>query len=114
MAARRKSTSRPGGSGGGSALLWFVAGLVLGLGLALLAFNRGLIPQPGAREQAAQGAPEKDGAALLEESSGAEDVGSRYDFFTVLPEMEVVVPEQELSTQAAPQATAPTNGASST
>ena len=111
MAARRKSASRPGGSGGGSALLWFVAGLVLGLGLAILAFNRGLIPQPGEREQAAQGASAKDGSALLEESSGAEDVGSRYDFFTVLPEMEVVVPEQELSTQAAPQAAAPPNGA---
>ena len=104
MAARRKRAS---GSGGGSALPWFFAGLVLGLGLAFLAFNRGLIPQPGEREQAAQRAPAKDGPALLEESADAEDVGTRYDFFTVLPEMEVVVPEQELSTKAAPQAVVP-------
>ena len=44
--------------------------------------------------------------ALIEESDTEPDKPKkpRYDFFTVLPEMEVVVPEQELSRKAEPSA----------
>lgn len=109
MAARRQSNRRQGHPGGGSATLWFAAGLVLGLGLAVVAFQRGLIPQPAERERAGEVDSAGSGAPLLEDSGEpiADNVGSRYDFFTVLPEMEVVVPEQELSDRARPQAAEP-------
>ncbi len=88
-------------SGGGNPLGWFVAGLVIGLGVAAFLFTKGFIPQGAepvaepARPATARGEPE-----LLDETPATKD--SRYDFFTVLPEMEVVVPERELSDQAAP------------
>ena len=104
MAARRKPrrSSRRRGSGG-SSLTWFGAGLVIGLALAVFAFHRGYLPAPptapasGEVDGSPSAEPEllEDGGELI---SGAPE--SRYDFFTVLPEMEVVVPERELSGQA--------------
>jgi cell division protein FtsN len=106
-----------GNQGGSSAWLWLFAGILIGLGLAWYLFSKGYIPQPEATE-AQSGEP--PGAA---EAPIADDLGGRkskpdkprYDFFTVLPEMEVVVPEQELrdsSQPAATQAAAPANAES--
>lgn len=110
MAARRTSARRRGtGANGGSALPWFLTGLVLGLGIAGLAWKQGYLPQaPQRTEQAGRGTP-PGGSELLGDRDEiiADDPGSRYDFFTVLPEMEVVVPERELSTRAQPEATDP-------
>jgi len=106
MAARRaRATRRKDRSGGGFPLMWFAAGLMLGVGLTLFAAQRGLLTmvkdhEPGPERQAAAG------PALLPESTEPESGqggGNQYDFFTVLPEMEVVVPEQELTTRAQPQ-----------
>ena len=96
MATRRKRK----GSSGGSPFGWFAAGLVIGLGAAIFLFNQGVIPSarsPSAEEpRTATNEPE-----LLEDSDLPEERG--YDFFTVLPEMEVVVPERTLSDQASPE-----------
>ncbi len=95
MPARRKRKS----SSGGSPLGWFAGGLVIGLGAAILLFNKGFIPtgRPAAEEPrtTTSGGPE-----LLEDTETPRERG--YDFFTVLPEMEVVVPERTLSDQASP------------
>jgi cell division protein FtsN len=102
-AARRK---KPGRSRQGTpAWMWLLTGILIGLGLAYYLWSKGYIPQPQAdssvaEESAAQGSP-----ANAEEVAPAmeEQKKSRYDFFTVLPEMEVVVPEQELMKKSQPQ-----------
>jgi hypothetical protein len=107
MASRRKrATRRTDRSGGGFPLIWFAAGLMLGVGLTLFAVQRGMVPFNTDRDAL----PDRQagaGPALLPESedAGSDRSGNQYDFFTVLPEMEVVVPEQELSTRAQPDAT---------
>jgi cell division protein FtsN len=97
--ARRK---KPGKKGQGTpAWMWLMTGVLIGLGLAYYLWSKGFIPQP------------QVDAAITEESIpvDAEEVApatgepkkSRYDFFTVLPEMEVVVPEQELAKKSQPK-----------
>jgi cell division protein FtsN len=106
MAQRRKKTSRKrgasrAGSSGLPAVAWFLAGLILGLAIAGVALFKGMLPAPptAGPAQEVSVAPPPDGA-LINDSGAAviESQGSRFDFFTVLPEMEVVVPEQELAT----------------
>ena len=89
--------------------MWLLTGILIGLGLAWYLFAKGYIPQPrGADAQTAETASgEAAGAAgSAEEVAPDGKAGKRpqYDFFTVLPEMEVVVPEQELSARAQPEA----------
>jgi len=97
--ARRK---KPGKKGQGTpAWMWLMTGVLIGLGLAYYLWSKGFIPQP------------QVDAAITEESIpvDAEEVApatgepkkSRYDFFTVLPEMEVVVPEQEIAKKSQPK-----------
>ena len=81
-----------------------MTGILIGLGLAWYLFAKGLIPQPEAEDSAsAQTTAEEADSEELAPATG-EEKKSRYDFFTVLPEMEVVVPEQELSRQTRPEA----------
>jgi cell division protein FtsN len=91
--------------------MWLLTGILIGLGLAWYLFAKGYIPQPrGADAQTGETASgEPAGAAgSAEEVAPDGKAGKRpqYDFFTVLPEMEVVVPEQELSARAQPEADA--------
>mgnify|MGYP000559025921 CR=1 FL=1 len=105
--ARRKAATRSRGRAGTPAWMWLATGILIGLGLAWYLFAKGMIPQPEPPEpQAAETAQE---SASREEIAPAEQEQktSRYDFFTVLPEMEVVVPEQELSRQTRPEAPVP-------
>ena len=106
-ARRRKAGARKSGSGS-SGWLWLLTGILIGLGLAWYLFSKGFIPQPRMEEQAALDAAPGDSSADSEEvAPAAQDSKSKYDFFTVLPEMEVVVPEQELSRQSQDQAPQP-------
>lgn len=102
MATRKKKGS------GGSPVGWFLGGLVIGLGTAVFLFTRGFMPAGPERPVEDPPMTGRDEAPLLEESSTPEETG--YDFFTVLPEMEVVVPERELSDQASPDAPPPPAG----
>ena len=91
--------------------MWLMTGILIGLGLAWYLFAKGFIPQPEAEETAsAQTAAEAQGGEEIAPATG-EEKKSRSDFFTVLPEMEVVVPEQELSRQTRPEAPAKNNDA---
>ena len=110
---RRKNASR-GRKQGSSSLGWFLAGLLLGLGTSAFLYLKGYMPdRPDSR-------PVADNAESAEELEPAGDDGeiaassdsNRYDFFTVLPEMEVVVPDQELNREAQPQSAPDTSGAS--
>jgi cell division protein FtsN len=95
--ARRAHQRSPG-------WIWLLAGILIGLGLAWYLFAKGYIPQPGgAREEAAESAPQASSPAAEEVAPRTGDSKRpKYDFFTVLPEMEVVVPEQELSESVQP------------
>ena len=113
-AARRKKAGRSRGASRGKkgtpAWIWLLTGLLGGLGLAWYLFSKGFIPQPDAAEiNAGQQAP-AEAVAESEELAPAssEQRKSQYDFFTVLPEMEVVVPEHELAKKRAQQQSQPT------
>ena len=91
--ARRQARRGSGGSG----LLWFGSGLICGLGLATLALVMGLIP--GARDPGGVTAPLGHDEPPIAESE-APTRSRSYDFFTVLPEIEVVVPSREIEERA--------------
>jgi cell division protein FtsN len=85
--------------------MWLLTGILIGLGLAWYLFSKGMIPQPDPEDiPAVQGEAEPDSEEIAPASE--EEKKSRYDFFTVLPEMEVVVPEQELSRKTQPESPA--------
>lgn len=112
-AARRKTTRR--GRQGSPAWLWLLSGVLIGLGLAYYLWSKGFIPQPQPEPaQAEESATPAIDAGGDEVAPAARQPGkSPYDFFTVLPEMEVVVPEQELSGRTRPEE-APTTPADDT
>src|SRR5690606_16100508 len=97
MATRRSSHARRGGGSSTPAWVWLLAGLVMGVVLAAVAVYSGMAP--GLRSEPLQPEPQ---AAAPGPNAPADDAGSgntsrpRYDFYTVLPEMEVLIPDSEL------------------
>jgi cell division protein FtsN len=92
--------------------MWLFTGILIGLGLAWYLAAKGYIPQPQSGPQAGEivGAQGDEALPSDEISKAPQKPGKpRYDFFTVLPEMEVVVPEQELAERREPDATKPVN-----
>jgi len=108
MAAKRKKTNYRRGSkkktsSGIPAWFWLLGGILIGLGAAVTLMLKGYLPELKQHSPSVDTAPsEKTESALVEEDRKQADKPKkpRYDFFTVLPEMEVVVPEQELSRKA--------------
>lgn len=103
MATRKKKVQRRRGASRGRkqsapAYLWFLSGLVFGLGISALLFFKGYLPEQPEQQPIPDPASEP-AEELVKEAEGiaSETAVRRYDFFTVLPEMEVIVPEQELS-----------------
>ena len=101
--SNRRSSTKRRASGGIPAWFWLLGGILIGLGTALALMFKGYLPElkqhlPSVDEPSAKSSE----PALLEEDKKAVEIPKkpRYDFFTVLPEMEVVVPEQELSRKA--------------
>jgi cell division protein FtsN len=85
--------------------MWLLAGILIGLGLAWYLFGKGYIPQPVRQTGVEVEDSSADAATTAEEVAPKRPDKERpqYDFFTVLPEMEVVVPEQELSERIQPE-----------
>lgn len=99
---RAKSSSTPG-------WVWLLGGLALGLFVALLVYISGHAPsqQPTASAAPAARLPAvTDTRAVRKTPDDAEaPLQPRFDFYTILPEMEVAVPERETgarSVRAAP------------
>ena len=106
MAARRRRRNS-----GGPAWVWLLTGLLIGAGVPALMLYRGYLPAPRTEPAAPVPSPASDEPALVQPEPEAQvDEGPRYDFFTVLPEMEVVVPEQQLEEEARPEAVTPDEG----
>jgi cell division protein FtsN len=103
-AVRRRSTKSKGSSGI-PAWFWLLGGVLIGLGTAVVLMVKGYLPELKQHMPATDSkAPASSESALIEKSDKEAEKAKkpRYDFFTVLPEMEVVVPEQELSRKAEP------------
>lgn len=105
MAARRKkpatrSGARKRGSSGIPAWFWLLGGILIGLGAALALMMKGYLPEIKQHLPSMDDTSVKPAEPAIVEDDKSEEKKPkkpRYDFFTVLPEMEVVVPEQELS-----------------
>jgi cell division protein FtsN len=100
MAARRgKSQARRSGQRGTPAWIWLVVGVVLGLGLSAFLLlrdgwsPRDLMPQP---DPTAKAPTVKDEPV----AQRPEPAKRSYDFYTVLAEREVAIPDQELANRA--------------
>lgn len=106
MAARRSKNQarRSGRAGGTPGWVWLIAGLALGA----VAF--GALHYKDRWQQPVSTLPTPDPAARVR-GGGAEEVAPerpkpKYDFYTLLPEKEVVIPDAELDAQAQAEAQA--------
>jgi cell division protein FtsN len=92
---RRKSTKKSNASRG---WLWFLAGLLLGVGGTLYAeFKEYFSAEEVVRAvREATGADEGQLVAGHEKQPSEKKKRPRFEFYTMLPEMEVAVPEHEL------------------
>ena len=108
--ARRKAATRSRHKQGTPGWMWLFVGILVGLGLAWYLFAKGYIPQPEVEESLEAKPSEQAGTEEIAPAP-AEEKKSQYDFFTVLPEMEVVVPEQELERQTRPESPVQQNDA---
>ena len=103
--SRKRGASR--GRSGTPASLWLFTGLLIGLGLSWFLYARGYFPYTDRPAQPEVGPITLDGSEpLVEGMETREPEKPRYDFFTVLPEMEVIVPEEELNVRSQPEAAA--------
>ena len=109
MAARRgKNQARRSGRGGGTpGWVWLLVGLLLGAAVFGYLQFKDRFPTPGSD------LPKPDPAARARGGSGGDEVAPapekpkpKYDFYTLLPEKEVVIPDAELDAQAEAEAEA--------
>lgn len=100
MARRGKSQARrSGGSGGVPGWVWLAAGVLLGLALSVFVLVRQggldaerLLPRPNPAAEAPKASEEP-----VAQRRDPAPKKPRYDFYTILPEKEVVVPEAEIT-----------------
>ena len=100
---RKPGNNRRGtrsGSRGIPAWFWLIGGILIGLGVAVMLMVKGYLPEIKQHLPTLDSQPAKPEQPALGGEEIAEPKKPRYDFFTVLPEMEVVVPEQELKGEA--------------
>jgi len=100
--SKRRTTGKHRGASRGRqgtpAWMWLFTGILIGLGLAWYLFAKGYIPAVSIEQPVADDTldPQRSEPAIADgiSSADAEQEKPHYDFFTVLPEMEVTVPEQ--------------------
>jgi cell division protein FtsN len=114
MAAKKGRQATRGGNGAQKpAWLWVLVGLLLGIGLMLLVLvkdwapllRRKDLPQPNPQATA----PKESDAPVADAKPK-----KNYDFYQVLPEAEVVIPDAELSAKAGAEQQARANPATTT
>ena len=109
--SKRRKVSRQRGASRGQqrtpAWMWLLTGILIGLGLAYYLLAKGYIPTPANELPQASDTDQQSSEPGIADDLAqpeAKPEKPRYDFFTVLPEMEVVVPEQQLKESSQPQA----------
>ena len=111
MAAKRgkSQAKRGGGKSGVPAWIWLLAGLLLGLGLSAFVLlregqnGRSAAPTPNPSAQA----PRESDPPVAQRAETPRETKPRYDFYTVLAEREVQIPDNELAAQARAEAAQP-------
>jgi cell division protein FtsN len=109
--AKRNSQAKMRTSGNGGAgkqvpwWIWFLGGLFCGLGLSALVLMKQWAPQ------LREGEPQAAKPAAPADAPDANPDKPKYDFYSVLPEMEVVVPDAEVKSAATTPAAADAQGA---
>lgn len=120
MAAKRgKKQARRSGESSMPGYVWLLAGLLIGGAIAVTLYVKmphaldNLMPHPNAAAQpsaakdpgvAPEGNPATSPAASTADASVPKK--PRYDFYTLLPEKEVIIPDEELSAQVKAEAAA--------
>ena len=107
MAAKR-SKSQAKRSGGTPTWVWLLMGILIGA-LSISAWllrdrwqtGHSLLPQPNPDAQAPASSGDE---GLADDAAPAEKPKPKYDFYTLLPEKEVVIPDAELAEQARAEA----------
>ncbi len=106
-----KNTPRPRPRRPAPGWVWMLAGLAVGLFVALLVFLRGRYPTPEGRTPPARveapvhsrpapvaraTAGKRTAAATKAKAEAKAAPQPKFDFYTILPEMEVMVPDQDI------------------
>jgi cell division protein FtsN len=101
MAAKKSGRQATRGGNGAQkpAWLWVLVGLLLGIGLMLFVLVKGWMPQLG-KKNLPQPNPEATAPRESEPPVAEAKPKKNYDFYQVLPEAEVVIPDAELSARA--------------
>ena len=102
--AARKQAYRGGEKTQWPAWVWLCLGVLLGLGLSALVLvkdwapvlRKRNVPQPNPEATA----PKEPDQGVADEAKKPGAAKKTYDFYTVLPEMEVAIPDAELSAKA--------------
>ena len=108
MATRsRKQATRGGSRPAVPAWIWLGVGVLLGLIVAVVFLGSDWAPmlrkKAGPQPNPEAVAPRETDAPIVE----AKDKRKNYDFYSVLPEMEVVIPDAEISAKARAEAAQP-------
>lgn len=103
-----KNTPRPRPRRPAPGWVWMLAGLAVGLFVALLVFLRGRYPTPEvrtapparvhatARPRPAPATPAAKKKTVAAKTPAKAAPQPKFDFYTILPEMEVMVPDQDI------------------
>ena len=106
MAKRGKSQARRSGANGTPGWVWLVVGVLLGAALSagLLLKDRFTLGASGPRPDPNAAAPKPSEEPVAQRPS--QPAKPKYDFYTLLPEREVAIPDQELAAKARSEAPA--------
>lgn len=105
MAKFKSQATRGGGPRPLPFYVWLLTGVLLGLGLAGVALYQDWVPAlrgndgPQPNPQAAAARSSDPGVAA--EAAKPSETRPRFDFYTVLPEMETVIPDAQIAAEAA-------------
>lgn len=101
MATKRnaRQATRGGQDRQAPAWLLLLIGVLLGVGLTILVMSKGWVPQLG-RKNLPQPNPQATAPRESEPPVAEAKPKKNYDFYQVLPEAEVVIPDAELSAKA--------------
>ena len=114
MAKKTPQATRGGGRDAVPAWIWLLSGVVLGLALSAFALYKEWMPRDDGPQPNPGATAPKAGDGEVAPASGATDSKPKYDFYSVLPEMEVVIPEAEVTAEAAKPPEPTTPGAAGT
>jgi cell division protein FtsN len=103
--AKKSPQQATRGSNGRDAVpawIWILTGVVLGLALSAVAYYKDWMPREAGPQPNPTATAAKSGEGeVAPAGNGGADSKPKYDFYSVLPEMEVVIPEAEVTAEAA-------------